>query len=81
MYISLSETQKGMSMSRKSDEEIERMLRGESTRQEVEQEQFQKIREHIRNNPGATADEIADATGIDERVIFRFISSGKLVKR
>ena len=62
----------------KSDDEIERMLRGDISKSQEEQELFHKIREYIRNNPGSSADDIAAATGIDTGVIFRFIREGKL---
>jgi|GEM_PF-1515056 len=65
----------------KSDDEIERILRGDVSKSQEEQELFQKIREHIRNNPGSSADDIAAATGIDIGVIFRFIREGKLFKK
>ena len=63
------------------DDELERRLRGETSKAEEEVEHFQKIRNYIRDNPGANAEEIAMATGIDERVIFKFIAQGKLVKK
>ncbi len=42
---------------------------------------FHRVREYIRAHPGATVDDIAIATGIDERAILRFINQGRLLKR
>ena len=67
-------------MQKKSDADIERMLRGEDPKKK-EMEDFQKIREYIRVNPGSNADDIALGTGIDERTIVRFIAQGKLLRR
>ncbi|MCO4782517.1 MAG: hypothetical protein KC646_09335 [Candidatus Cloacimonetes bacterium] len=64
----------------KNDKDIEKMLRGEVPGQE-ELENFQKIRDFLRNNPGSAVDEIALGTGIDERIIIRLINSGKLLRR
>ncbi|PCJ19136.1 MAG: hypothetical protein COB02_08790 [Candidatus Cloacimonadota bacterium] len=64
----------------KSDQDIERLLRGE-TPGAVELENFQKIRDFLRSNPGSAVDEIALGTGVDERIILRLINSGKLLKR
>ncbi|MCJ8345410.1 hypothetical protein MJH12_07710 [bacterium] len=64
----------------KSDKDIEKLLRGETPGAQ-ELENFQKIREFLRGNPGSAVDEIALGTGIDERIIIRLINSGKLLRR
>lgn len=46
-----------------------------------EVETFQKVRDYLRNNPSAKVDDIADATGIDETIILRFINQGRILKR
>ena len=64
-----------------SDEELERRLRGDDSKTKEEQEVFRRIRDYIRDHPGANASQISTATGIDQTVIFRFINQGKLLKK
>lgn len=63
------------------DEELERRLRGDASKGQEELEVFQKVRDYIRRHPGANAAQIAQATGIDQTVIFRLINQGKLLKK
>ena len=65
---------------KKSDKDIERQLRGEDERT-PNLELFQKVREFIRAHPGSTAEDIAVALGVEERVILKFLKEGRLVKR
>lgn len=48
---------------------------------EKEIEMFQVVRAYIRDHPSAKLDEIAEATGIDERVILRFIKQGRVLTK
>lgn len=64
-----------------SDDELERRLRGDDSKIKEEQEVFRRIRDYIREHPGANAAEISRATGIDQTVIFRLINQGKLLKK
>ena len=57
------------------------VLRGDDSKMKEEQEVFRRIRDYIRDHPGANAAEISRATGIDQTVIFSFNKSGKLLKK
>ena len=63
------------------DEELERRLRGDTSKGQEELEVFQKVRDYIRSHPGANAAQISQATGIDQTEIFRLINQGKLLKK
>lgn len=41
-------------------------------------EVFRKVRDYVWDHPGCNAKEIAKETGIDERVLLRFIRQGRL---
>mgnify|MGYP001950325701 FL=1 len=43
-----------------------------------EQEDFEKVREYLFNNPNSSAMEVSEATGIELKVISRFLKEGRL---
>lgn len=43
-----------------------------------EQEDFEKVREYLFNNPNSTTAEVSEATGIELKVISRFLKEGRL---
>ena len=48
---------------------------------EKEEDEFKIVRTYIRENPGATITETAEATGVAEQTILRFLREGRLVSR
>jgi hypothetical protein len=45
---------------------------------EAREEQFETVREWLRENPGASISRAAEATGVEETVIAGFINEGRL---
>jgi len=43
-----------------------------------EDEDFEKVRAFVREYPGATAQEVSDATGVPAPLIYRFLKEGRL---
>ncbi len=43
-----------------------------------EQEDFEKIRDYLFNNPNSSTAEVSEATGIELKVISRFLKEGRL---
>lgn len=48
---------------------------------EQEEEQYMLVRKYVRDNPGATVFEVAEATGVDEELILQFLREGRLQSR
>ena len=48
---------------------------------EKEEEEFKVVRSFIREHSGATITETAEATGVDEQKILRFLREGRLISR
>lgn len=48
---------------------------------EKEEEEFMLVRRYVRDHPGATVFETAEATGVSEEKILRFLREGRLVSR
>lgn len=46
-----------------------------------EEEEFKVVRSYVRGHSGATISETAEATGIDEQKILRFLREGRLISR
>ncbi|WP_432667270.1 hypothetical protein R9X47_12860 [Wukongibacter baidiensis] len=47
---------------------------------EVYEKIFDKIREYLRENPLATAFEVAEYTGVDHQIIKKFVKEGRLIE-
>lgn len=48
---------------------------------EKEEEEFRVVRNYVRDHPGATVFDTAEATGVDEEKILRFLREGRLISR
>lgn len=48
---------------------------------ESEEEEFKQVRKFVRDHPGATVFDTAEATGVDEEKILRFLREGRLISR
>ena len=46
-----------------------------------EEDEFKVVRSYIRENPGATITETAEATGVAEQTILRFLRDGRLLSQ
>lgn len=44
----------------------------------LEEEEFERVRAFVREFPGATAQEVSEATGVPTHLIFRFLKEGRL---
>jgi hypothetical protein len=44
----------------------------------IEQEDFSKVRDYLYQNPNSTIPEVSEATGVDVRVITRFLREGRI---
>lgn len=49
--------------------------------QESEDQEYLVVRRYVRDNPGATVFEVAEATGIEEEKILKFLRDGRLQSR
>lgn len=49
--------------------------------QELEDQDYMIVRRYVRDNPGATVFEVAEATGIEEEKILQFLREGRLQSR
>lgn len=49
--------------------------------QEKEEDEYLIVRRYVRDHPGATVFEVADATGIEEEKILGFLREGRLMSR
>ncbi|HOQ10643.1 MAG TPA: MerR family transcriptional regulator [Syntrophomonadaceae bacterium] len=46
-----------------------------------EEEKYMVVRRYVRDHPGATVFEVAEATGVDEELILQFLREGRLQSR
>lgn len=44
-----------------------------------EEEQFERVRRFLRESPGATVEEVAEATGVPSELILSFLRQGRLI--
>ncbi|NLB89269.1 MAG: hypothetical protein GX790_08615 [Syntrophomonadaceae bacterium] len=49
--------------------------------QDLEDQDYMIVRRYVRDNPGATVFEVAEATGIEEDKILKFLRDGRLQSR
>lgn len=49
--------------------------------QENEEKEYMIVRKYVRDNPGASVFEVAEATGIEEEKILQFLREGRLQSR
>jgi hypothetical protein len=45
---------------------------------EIEENEFQQVKQYLWDNPGANASEVTEATGIDEKKVMRYLREGRL---
>ncbi|WP_422446897.1 TIGR03826 family flagellar region protein [Thermoanaerobacterium sp. DL9XJH110] len=44
-----------------------------------EEEDFEKVRDYLYDNPGATIEEVSEKTGVDSKKVLEFLREGRLV--
>ncbi|HZK43212.1 MAG TPA: TIGR03826 family flagellar region protein [Syntrophomonadaceae bacterium] len=49
--------------------------------QQAEDDEFTIVRKYVRDNPGASVFEVAEATGVEEEKILQFLRDGRLESR
>lgn len=45
---------------------------------EKEEQEYEEVRKYLKDNPGASVEEITEATGVDEKKVFRWIREGRI---
>ena len=48
---------------------------------EKEDDDYAVVRRYVRDNPGASVPEVAEATGVDEEKILQFLRDGRLISK